>query len=111
MNWLAKQIDWLTAWCKSKNLTTHTIGATLVAFAFAYDGNQGVRDYIASLFAGHPIAVTKIGWVLTNIALGVTLWRNFSHSSSPAGIVAASKAIMSNGSAPTAAQIDAATTK
>ena len=31
------------AWCKSKNLTTHTIGTAIVGFAIAYDSSPQLR--------------------------------------------------------------------
>jgi hypothetical protein len=111
MNWIAKQIDWLVAWAKSKNITTHTVGGFIVAFAVAYNSSSDMRNYISTLFVGYPVVATKIAVLMTDIAAGVALWRNFSHSSSPAGTLATAREIHAQPDAPTSAQIDAASTK
>jgi hypothetical protein len=102
-------LAWCIAWCKSKNLTTHTIGLAIVAFAFAYDSSPDLRNYIGTVFTGYPVVVTKLGELAANIVAGVTLWRNYSHSLSAAGEIAHVKVIQANSDAPTAA-VDAATT-
>jgi hypothetical protein len=101
----------IKAWLKSKNITTHTVGMAIVAFAVAYNSSTALRDYIATLLAGYPVVVTKIGMLTTDIVAGVTLWRNYSHSSSPAGTLATARAIQAAPDAPTSSQVDAATTK
>ena len=98
------------AWYKSKNLTTHTIGTAIVGFAIAYDSSPQLRDYIGTIFTGFPVVVTHLGTLCANIAAGVALWRNYSHSSSAAGTVANAQAILSKPDAPTATQVEAATT-
>jgi hypothetical protein len=99
----------LLAWCRSKNITTHTIGAAIIGFAVAYDSSSQLRDYIGTLFTGFPVVVTTLGTLCANIAAGVALWRNYSHSSSPAGTLATARQIQTQPDAPTAAQVDAAT--
>ena len=103
-------LAWFISWCKSKNLTTHTIGLAIVTAAFAYDSSPDLRNYIGTLFTGYPVVVTKLGELAANIVAGVTLWRNYSHSLSAAGAVAHAKAIQSSPDAPTSAAVDAATT-
>ena len=71
----------LLAWLRSKNITTHTVGLAIITFACLYDSTPELRNYIGTLFVGHPVVVTQLGTLLTNIAAGVALWRNFSHSS------------------------------
>jgi predicted permease len=99
------------AWLRSKNITTHTIGAAIITFAVAYDSYPPLRNYIGGVFVGYPVFVTQVGQILTNIAMGVALWRNFSHSSSAAGTVAQARTIIASPDAPTAAEVQAATTK
>jgi len=66
---------------------------------------------------GRIAIIVAWGWGMTVLILGtaiVTLagiYVTYKTSHSPAGMVAASKAIMANGNAPTAAQVDAATMK
>ena len=95
------------AWFKSKNISTHTVGGAIVAFAIAYDTTPALRDYIGTLFTGYPVVVTKIGELAANIVAGVTLWRNYSHSSSTAGTLATARVINDSPNAPTSAQVDA----
>jgi hypothetical protein len=83
----------------------------IVSAAFAYDSSPQLRNYIGTLLVGYPVVVTKIGELAANIVAGVTLWRNYAHSSSPAGALAHARAITGSPDAPTAADVDAATTK
>jgi hypothetical protein len=101
----------IVAFANSKNITTHTVGGFIVAAAFAYDSSPQLRDYIGTLFTGYPVVVTKIGLLAANIVGAVTLWRNYSHSSSDAGTLATARDIYASGNAPTAAEADAASTK
>ena len=104
----------IAAWVRSKNITTHTVGGAIIVFAFAYTKSPALRDYIATLLVGYPMVVTKIGVLATNIVAGVILWRNYSHSSSAAGTLATANFIRSDKNpaiAPTAAEVDAASTK
>lgn len=104
-------LEYLIAWFKSKNITTHTIGLAIVGAAFAYDGSPQLRNYIGTVFTGYPVVVTHIGELAANIVAGVTLWRNYSHSSSPAGTLATARTINATPDAPTATQVDDASTK
>ena len=96
------------AWMASKNVTTHTVGAAIIAFAFTYDSSPALRNYIGTVFVGYPVVVTKLGILTANVVAGVTLWRSYSHSSSPAGILATAQVITSLPNPPTQAAIDAA---
>ncbi len=100
----------LVAWLRSKNITTHTVGGFIVAFSFAYTASPALRDYIGSLLVEYPVVVTKIGVLAVDIVGGVTLWRNYSHSSSAAGLLANAREIVNNFNitTPTAAQVNAA---
>ena len=104
----------IAAWFRSKNDLTHTIGTAIVGFAFAYNSSPDLRNHIASLMVGFPVVVTRLGVVTTDIVAAVTLWRNYAHSSSPAGTLATANFIRSDRNpdvAPTAAQVDAASVK
>lgn len=103
-------LEKIQSWFRSKNITTHTVGAAIIAFAVAYDSSPQLRDYIGTVFTGFPVVVTTLGTLCANIAAGVALWRNYSHSSSAAGTLATARAIQSQPDAPTAAQVDAAST-
>ena len=103
--WIAR----LKAWAKSKNITTHTIGAAIITFAAAYDSSPALRSYIANVFVGYPMVVGKIGVLCANIGAGVALWLKFSHSSSAAGTVANANVILASPAPPSPAQISAAT--
>jgi hypothetical protein len=96
------------AWLKSKNVTTHTVGAAILTFAVAYDSSPDLRNYIGTVFVGYPVVVTKLGILTANIVAGVTLWAKFSHSSSSAGTLAKAQTIASLPNPPTQAAIDAA---
>jgi len=104
-------LDKLIAYARSKNNTTHSIGAAIIAFAAYYDMSPELRNYIGSFFVGYPVVVTRFGELMMNITAAVTFWRNYSNSRSSAGILAAANAIKSEPDAPTASQVDAATTK
>jgi choline kinase len=97
------------SWLRSKNITTHTVGAAIVGFAIVYNSSPDVRNYIGTLLVGYPVVVTKIGVLAADIVAGVTLWRNYAHSSTAAGIVARSNAIMAGNNPPTKIQVLAAT--
>ena len=99
------------AWLVSKNITTHTVGAGLLAFAFAYTTSSWLRDQISTLFVGHPMIISKIGIIAGDIVILAGIWAKFSHSSTPAGTVAQAKFIQTQPDAPTRAEVDAATTK
>ena len=94
----------ISAWFASKNLTTHWLAAMALALAGVITTDPQVRDLLTKLFQSHPS-------IAADIILAAGIIAKYSRSSSAAGTVANAKAIMSNGNAPTAAQIDAATTK
>jgi|ERR1035437_2672369 hypothetical protein len=114
MNFIIAWLESRPAWFRSKNITTHTVGGFIVLAATVYDSSAQVRDYVATLLVGYPMVVTKIGVLAANIVAGVTLWRNYATSRSDAGVLAAANQIKYGpncANAPTAAQVDAATTK
>jgi hypothetical protein len=91
----------IAAWVRSKSLFTHAIlvSATGLACYIAED-----PSLVKSLFASHP----KLGGI---IVLASVAWAKQSHSSSAAGAVANAKAILSQPNAPTAQQIESASSK
>jgi hypothetical protein len=97
-------VNALIAWIRSKNITSHTVAVASIALATIITTDQQVRDFILGLFKDHP----AIGSDIVLLA-GVIL--KYAHSSSPAGAVAESRAVLAKPDAPTAAQVDAATTK
>lgn len=106
-NWLNN----LGVWFKAHNISAHTVGAGIVAFALAYNGSPEIRNYIATVFTGYPVVVTRFGVLMVDIATGVMLWRNYSAAHSAAGVLAEARKINGKPDAPTASQVDAATTK
>ena len=106
---IARLVARFSAWAKSKNLTTHTIGAAIITFALTYDSSPPLRNYIGTLLTGYPVVVGKIGVLCANIGAGVALWLKFSHSSSSAGTLAKANAILASPNPPTSEQINAAT--
>ncbi len=95
----------IQAWFASKGGFTHVVAGLALAAIGAYAAVPAFHALVQSVYAALP------GWAeqVVLAAVGVYVW--YHDSSSPAGTVAASKAIMSNGNAPTAAEVDAATTK
>ena len=91
----------IIAWFKSKNITAHTVAAFLLAAAGLIASDQQVQDFIVAMFKAHPALGSEI-------VAGALIIAKYSRSSSAAGTVARSRAILSNGNAPTAAQVDAA---
>ena len=94
----------LAAWFRSKNISSHTIAVAAVTLAGLITTDQQVRDFILSQFKAHP----AIGSDIVLLA-GVIL--KYARSSSDAGAVAHADAIKDKPDAPTASQVDAATTK
>lgn len=92
------------AWLKSKNVTTHTVGALCITLAGLITLDPQVRDFLLLLFKAHP----ALG---SDIVLLAAIIAKYSHSSSPAGTLATARAIQSAPDAPTSAAVDAATTK
>jgi len=91
----------ISAWLKSKSITSHTVAAALVLFATAYTTDQQLRDFIIKLFQNHPTIPADI-----LMACGIIL--KYTRSSSPAGTVALSQVIEASPQAPTPAAIAAA---
>jgi hypothetical protein len=102
---------WFKAWMKAHNVTTKSIGLGLIAFAFAYTESPWLQGQVGTLFIGHPIVISKIGILATDIVILVGIWRNFSSPHTDAGAVAHANAILDKPDAPTAKDVDAATTK
>ena len=98
------------AWLKSKSAITHSVGVALFGFAVAYDSSKTLQENVAGLFTGHPEIVTKIGLICTNVVLLAGIVAKYSHSSSNAGTVANAQAILAKPDAPTATQVEAAST-
>lgn len=94
-------MDRIIAWLKSKNLTAHSIAVAAVAVATLYSSDQQFRDFVLMSFQNHPK-------VLADIALAVGIILKYSHSSSPAGTVAAAQTIEASGNAPAQSAVDAA---
>ena len=97
-------MNYLSAWFKAHNWSTHSIAVVLAGLATLIVTNPQAKAFVLQFFKNNP----DLGTAIVTLA-GIYVTYKTSHS--PAGIVAASKAIMSNGNAPTAVQIDAATTK
>ena len=97
-------MNFLIAWAKSKNWTTHTVIAAAIGLAGLIAADPAIQDWIKTTLAAHPQLASLI--VLASLAVAKN-----SHSSSPAGTLATARTITSSGDAPTAAQVDAATTK
>ena len=97
-------MNWLIAWFKSKNITTHAIAAFCISAAVFITSDPQAQQYLLELLKAHPA-------LATDIVLMAGLIAKYSHSSSSAGTVANARAILANGSAPTTAQVDAADTK
>lgn len=96
-------IDVIIAWLKSKSITSHSIAAAAVAFAVAYSTNEPLRDLVLSILKNHPVIVGDLG-----LAVGAIL--KYTHSSSPAGAVAAAEVIEASPKAPSPAAVEAAKT-
>lgn len=94
----------IVAWFKSKNISTHTVAALCIAAATLITTDSQVQQILIELFKNHPAA-------LADVTLLAGLILKYTHSSSPAGTLATARTITSSGDAPTAAQVDAATTK
>lgn len=94
----------VSAWFLSKSWTSHTVAAALVTLAGILAFDLRAQQLVTALFKGHPEAASEIILVAGLIA-------KYTHSSSPAGTVAAAKVIVASADAPTASQIEAASTK
>ena len=94
----------IASWFRSKSITSHTIAVALLSIAGVIAGDKQVQDFLVSLLAAHPGAAAEI------ISVAV-IAAKYSRSSSPAGTLATARDIKDSGNAPTAAQVDAASTK
>lgn len=94
----------IIAWFHSKSITSHSIAAGAIVLAGLITVDPQVRDFVTSLFQAHP----TLG---ADIVLLAGLIAKYTHSSSPAGTMATSRAIITTPDAPTKAQVDAADTK
>ena len=101
MNTLWKQF---VAWVKSKNITAHVVFVAAVSAAGIITADQQVQDFIVELFKAHPALGSEI------IALAVIISK-YSHSSSPAGIVAGARDVNDGPNATTVTQVNAADPK
>ena len=98
-------MNWLSAWFKAHNWSTKSILAAIGAGALIVGTSTQAQAFVMLTFKSHP----EIG---TWIVAAATIYLTLKSPHSPAGTVAASKAIMKNtATAPTAAEVDAATTK
>jgi|HubBroStandDraft_1064217.scaffolds.fasta_scaffold505971_2 hypothetical protein len=93
----------ILAWIKSKNISTHVIIVFASGLACTVAADPALQAWIKTALPNHPTLTSFI--VLASIA-----WAKQSHSSSPAGTVANAKAILAQPNAPSAAQVESATT-
>ena len=94
----------IASWFRSKNITAHAVAVVAVTAASLITGDQQVRDFLIELFKAHPAIGADI------IAVAAIVLK-YSHSSSAAGTLATARVINDSPDAPTATQIDAASTK
>jgi hypothetical protein len=98
-------MNWLSAWFKAHNWSTHSIAAFLAVAAGIIVADPQAKALVLAFFKSNP----DLGTAIVTLA-GIYVTYKTSHS--PAGMVAASKTIMKDtATAPTAAEISAATTK
>ena len=96
--------NWLIAWIKAHGWSAHAIAALMATLATIIITDPAAKALVLSFFKNNP----DLGTAIVSLA-GIYVAYKTSHS--PAGIVAAAKQIQSQPDAPTAAQVDAATTK
>ena len=77
-------MNWLIAWFKSKNITTHAIAAFCISAAVFITSDPQAQQYLLELLKAHPA-------LATDIVLMAGLIAKYSHSSSSAGTVANGK--------------------
>lgn len=92
----------LLAWIKSKSITSHSIAVVLIAIATLITTDDQVQQFLVSMLQAHPA-------IAANIILFAGIILKYSRSTSDAGAVAVSHAVMAQPDAPTAAQVIAAT--
>ena len=96
----------IAAWFRSKGWDSHAVAGICLTIAGLITGNvMGCRDLMLKSLAAHP---TLGAWIV--LIAGITTAK-YSRSSSPAGTLATARDIKDSGNAPTAAQVDAASTK
>ena len=97
-------MNWLIAWFKAHNWSTHSIAAFLAVAAGIIVADPQAKELVLQFFKSNP----DLGTAIVTLA-GIDVAYKTSHR--PAGIRAESKAIQAQPDAPTAAEVDAATTK
>jgi hypothetical protein len=98
-----RYFDVILAWLKSKNWTTHTVGAACISAAIYISASQQAQQFLLDLLKAHPA-------LAADAILLATLIAKASRSSSPAGTMAAARAIRADGDQPTTKQVDEADT-
>jgi len=96
-------MNYLSAWFKAHNWSTHSIAVVLAGLATLIVTNPQAKAFVLQFFKNNP----DLGTAIVTLA-GIYVAYKTSHS--PAGIMAESKAIQAQPDAPTAAEVDAATT-
>ena len=97
-------MNFIAAWLNAHNGLAKTLVALIVAGAGVVGTLPQAQAFVMLTFKAHPAVGT---WILAACALYVTL----KSPHSDAGAVAHARAIQAQPDAPTAAQVDAATTK
>jgi hypothetical protein len=97
-------VNTLTAWFKSRSISSHWIAGLLIGAAGIISTDQQVQTFITGLFINHPAAAAQI------IAVAGLILK-YTPARSDAGVLAAARTINGSGNAPTAAEVDAATPK
>lgn len=94
----------LIAWFKSRNWSTHTVIAVAGSLALYIAADPAAQLWIKTTLAAHPQLASLI--VLASLAIAKQ-----TPSRSDAGVLAAARTINAAPDAPTASEVDAATTK
>jgi hypothetical protein len=97
-------MNFIAAWIKSKNLSTHAFIVAAVGLAGLIASDPAIQQWIKDTLSAHPSIASGI--VVFALAIAKA-WP----SSSAAGTLATANYIKAQPDAPTAAQVDAATTK
>ena len=95
-------MNFIIGWLKSKNITTHTTGALLIAVAVLVSTDTQAQQFLTDLLKDHPAIATQI------IALAVIVAK-YSVSRSNAGVVSAALTIAAGQNPPSRADVNAAT--
>ena len=96
-------MNYIAAWLKAHSITAKTVIVSIVAAAGVITINPQVQSFVLLTFKNHPAIGT---WIIA--AAGLVTMLMSPHSD--AGALAHAKSIQSQPDAPTAAQVDAATT-